>query len=175
METIARPYARAAFAIAREAREVEKWSEFLNKLAQYVLVNHCIEVLKNPIVKHNEKMSLLFSIFDSQEELNTEQKNFLSLLLINDRANFLPVIQEIFMQMKQLIENTIDINVTTAYKLDSDEEFKIAEKLGKMTGRKANIIQQLDTSLIGGLIIEWDGKTLDCSIKGKLEKLRANL
>ena len=187
METIARPYARAAFATAQQAQQVQDWFEFFCGLERFIRSKQLVDTLKNPTISKKDKMSLFLSLFaeggegttssatSALPELKQPQKNFLSIILADRRVEYLPAMKELFNQMKLAAENTINVQVTTAYKLEEKEKSNIAQLIGKLTDKKADIIEEVDASLIGGVIIEWDGKTMDHSIKGKLDKLRTNL
>ena len=194
METIARPYARAAFATAQQAQQVQDWFEFFCELERFIRSKQLVDTLKNPTISRKDKMSLFLSLFAKAEgkeqtageqtagkeqaatsELKEPQKNFLAMVLANRRVEYLPAMKELFNLMKLAAENTINVQVTTAYKLEEKEKSNIAMLIGKLTDKKADIIEEVDASLIGGVIIEWDGKTMDHSIKGKLDKLRTNL
>ena len=195
METIARPYARAAFATAQQAQQVQDWFEFFCELEMFIRSKQLVDTLKNPTISRKDKMSLFISLFakagggeqtageqqttsvatSATPELKEPQKNFLAMVLANRRVEYLPAMKELFNLMKLAAENTINVQVTTAYKLEEKEKSNIAMLIGKLTDKKADIIEEVDASLIGGVIIEWDGKTMDHSIKGKLDKLRTNL
>ena len=194
METIARPYARAAFATAQQAQQVQDWFEFFCGLERFIRSKQLVDTLKNPTISKKDKMSLFLSLFakagegttsaatsaatsatSALPELKQPQKNFLAIILANRRVEYLPAMKELFNQMKLAAENTINVQVTTAYKLEEKEKSNIAQLIGKLTDKKADIIEEVDASLIGGVIIEWDGKTMDHSVKGKLDKLRTNL
>ena len=201
METIARPYARAAFATAQQAQQVQDWFEFFCELERFIRSKQLVDTLKNPTISRKDKMSLFLSLFAkaggreqtageqtageqqitsaatsaATSELKQPQKNFLAMVLANRRVEYLPAMKELFNLMKLAAENTINVQVTTAYKLEEKEKSNIAQLIGKLTDKKADIIEEVDASLIGGVIIEWDGKTMDHSIKGKLDKLRTNL
>ncbi len=177
METIARPYARAAFALAKDQSAVKPWSELLDNLSGLVQVKELANVIKNPVLQKGEKLQLLEDVLDGvgSAKLNAEQKNFLQLLISNGRVECLPAINKIFVAMQQKEENLIEVNITSAYELDEAESDKLTKQITDSIGKKASVNLRVDSALVGGVIIEWDGKVKNASILGKLEKLAAAL
>ncbi len=177
METIARPYARAAFSIAKDQDGIVSWSDLLERLGSMMQVKELSAVIKNPVFQDTQKMGLFESVLGDigNGDLNQEQQNFLQLLLKSRRAEYLPAISKMFAVMRQKQENIVEVNITSAYELDDNERAKLTDKITKVIGKKASINLQVEPSLVGGLIIEWNGKVMDASIFGKLEKLTAAL
>lgn len=177
METIARPYSRAVFAIAKDQDTINSWSELLESLSSLVQVKELANVIKNPVVQKKDKLQLLEAVLASIEsiKLNAEQQKFLQLLINNRRTEFLPAINKIFTDMRRKAENLVEVNITSAYELDEAESDKLTQQITDTIGKKASINLRVDSALVGGVIIEWDGKVKDASILGKLEKLAAAL
>ena len=65
--------------------------------------------------------------------------------------------------------------VTTAAPMDQEQEEKIREKLCAMTGKKIIIKTRLDESLLGGVLLEVDGKRYDDTLKGRLQNIRSQM
>ena len=62
--------------------------------------------------------------------------------------------------------------VTSALELTDDERAKLISKLEKMCGTKVQIEEKTDPSLIGGIVIEVDGKVIDGSIRNRLSDVK---
>ena len=69
--------------------------------------------------------------------------------------------------------------VTSAVKLENEQQFAIAKKLQEMTGAKnIKLKPVVDASLIGGFVVQFgkDGSgMIDLSIKGQMSRLAASL
>ncbi|AGN18951.1 ATP synthase F1, delta subunit [Corynebacterium glutamicum MB001] len=65
-------------------------------------------------------------------------------------------------------------HVVTAVELNEGQQQALAEKLGRIYGRAMSIHSEVDTSLLGGMIIRVGDEVIDGSTSGKLERLRAS-
>jgi F-type H+-transporting ATPase subunit delta len=80
--TIARPYAEAAFKLAREQGAMPSWNDALGRLAAVANAPEARAVVGNP----NLTVAQLATLFsDSSGVLTQEQKNFVTMLAQNDR------------------------------------------------------------------------------------------
>lgn len=172
METIARPYARAAFHVAQETGRLDAWSHFLKFLASCLADKFFAAHLMNPTITKEEKVERLRDL--SPRELDSHQQNFLQLILLNNRIGFVLAMVRLFEEMKLKQAQEAVAQIKTAFPLDKAEETRLMEFLSRRSGGKVNLAMTVDPDLKGGLIIELDGKTTDYSIKGKLDKLRRN-
>lgn len=60
----------------------------------------------------------------------------------------------------------------SAVKLEQEQQFLIAKKLQELTGSKnIKLKPTLDTSLIGGFVVEYGSSQIDLSVKGQLERV----
>ena len=69
--------------------------------------------------------------------------------------------------------------VTSAVKLENEQQFAIAKKLQQMTGAKnIKLKPVVDPALLGGIVVQFgkDGSaSVDLSVKGQLDSLAAQL
>ena len=65
--------------------------------------------------------------------------------------------------------------VITAIPLDEEAKLKLAEHLGAVVGKKVTLKTEVDSRLIGGLIVRIGGKLLDGSTRSQLEALKKDL
>ena len=171
--TIARPYAKAAFQFAFEQKELGQWSSMLDYLAAVTCDEAMLVVLQSPSMTSVQKAEAIVSI--DEDRLNAQGKNFIFLLAENDRLELLPAISHLFELLKAEQEKTVEVIVTTAYDLASEEADKLADSLKERLGREVQISSEIDKSLIGGLIIRAGDMVIDGSVRGKLAKLSERL
>ena len=62
--------------------------------------------------------------------------------------------------------------VTSAVELNETEKASLKEKLEKKSGHKIIIEYSVDKSIIGGLIVEMDGKIMDSSLRKHLKDVK---
>ena len=97
--TIARPYAEAAFKLAREANALPQWSDALARLSAVVRSEGAHGLIGNPRVTDAQVASL---VSDVAGTLSHEQMNFVSVLASNERLEVLPEIVTIFETLRKI-------------------------------------------------------------------------
>lgn len=176
--TIARPYARAAFEVAREVGALQDLSDSLN-LGKELLADGRVEAfLGNPALTDDQRLSLLTGLFARVAGeatvfagSNKHGVNFLKLLLENGRVAVLPEIADRFDELKASVENTIDVTVTAAAPLDAEQEQAVAQALRSRLGRDVNLSTETDETLLGGAVIRAGDVVIDGSLRARLDGL----
>lgn len=176
---IARPYAKAAFELARDQDRLTGWSDILHIAAESVRNDDVARIIEAPGTDMNALVALITGICeqgagDKAPDLG-EVSNLLMLLAENGRLLVLPEIAEMFDKLKADVENSIDVVLTAARAVDSTQQQKIAAALRKRLGREVNLKFVLDETLIGGARIQADDLVIDGSVRTGLEKLSSTL
>ncbi len=170
LTTIARPYARAAFASAREKRSgLQKWSKMLNALGSVVSERVVVEKLDDPKLT-TEEASVLFEKLLGRE-LNKEGRNFINVLAEYGRLELLPIIAYQYELLKAEYEKTVNVEVISAYKITKSEEKQLSDALHAKLQRDVSLTTRVDETLLGGAVIKAEDTVIDGSILGKLRKL----
>lgn len=168
--TLARPYARAAFAVARDAGALPAWSAALGFSARVAAEPQVAALLGNPRLTRSEAVTLL-APDDAQEAF----RNLLGLLFDNRRLALLPEIASLFDALRFDAEHVVRAKVTSAVTLADAELEAIKAGLRKRFGREVVIDTAVDERLIGGALITTSDIVIDGSIKGKLARLQSAL
>eukprot|EP00951_Prasinocladus_malaysianus_P008451 scaffold61205_cov40-Prasinocladus_malaysianus.AAC.1 len=64
----------------------------------------------------------------------------------------------------------------SAVKLEQEQQFLIAKKLQELTGSKNIKLKPVfDESLIAGFVVEYGSSQIDLSVKGSIERVKAQL
>jgi len=173
--TLARPYARAAFGIARDAGAASEggftvWSNALAFAARVAADPQVAELLGSPRLTHADAVSLL-----AVDGASEAQRNFLALLADNRRLALLPEISGLFEELRAEAERVVKARVTSATALGDGELEGIKAALKKRFGRDVQIETAIDASLIGGAVIDAGDVVIDGSLKGKLGRLQSAL
>ncbi len=171
--TIARPYARAAFAHASETGRVAEWSGWL-AIARSVVVSEEFQKLeRSPGITGEDLAGLVTGICG--DALDSHSKAFVALLSENGRLDFLPEIASHFEELKAEAENVVDAEVCSAADLDERQRERLAAALRKRLGRDVRLHCSVDPSLVGGAIVRSGDLLIDGSLKGRLERLETEL
>lgn len=168
--TLARPYARAAFAIAREDGKFAPWSDALAFSAHVAADPRVSALLSNPQLSRGDAVALL-----TPEAAGETYTRFLGLLAEAHRLQLLPEISGLFDHLRAEAENVLKATVTSAAELSADELEKIKAALRKRFGRDVEVSTAVDASLIGGAVIDAGNVVIDGSLKGKLSRLQTAL
>ncbi len=114
-------------------------------------------------------------ILDILSDTNIQQKNYINILIANDRLLASNEIYNLFEEFKRIEENTTYVTIESAEEVDNFFKQKIKDKLQKKFNGEVHIEVKIDTSLIGGAVIRTDSLIIDGSVKGKIERLKQNL
>ena len=168
--TLARPYARAAFSIARDGAVLPAWSDALAFAARVAADPAVAALLGNPGLMQADATTLL-----APEGANANFGNFLGLLFENRRLSLLPEIAGMFDELRFESERVVKAKVTSAVPMPAAELDTIKAALKKRFGRDVDVETAVDESLIGGAVIDAGDVVIDGSLKGKLGRLQAAL
>ena len=173
LATIARPYAEAAFGIARSEDALEPWNGTLRFLGALVTDPHVAEALDNPRFGAAEKESLLLSL--AGERVSGTTRNFVRVLLEADRIRLLPEIARLFDALKGEAEGVAHATIQSAYPLDDGQVRALTAALEKRFGKRIEATVEVDRSLIGGARIAVGDTVIDGSVKARLDAMHVQL
>jgi F-type H+-transporting ATPase subunit delta len=171
--TIARPYARAAFAHANGAKELAAWSKLLGAAAIGAKDARVSRLIGNPHVTGDELVALLGGLSDGAG--GEGGRNFLRALAENRRLALLPEIAEQYEQLRAEVENVVDVEVIAAREIAAPQKQRLEAALAKRLGRAVRMHTRIDGSLIGGAVVRAGDLVVDGSLKGRLERLGSAL
>jgi F-type H+-transporting ATPase subunit delta len=168
--TLARPYARAAFMIARDAGALAAWSEALGFAARVAADPQAALVLGHPALVREQAVGLL-----SPEGASAGFRDFLALLADNRRLGLLAEIAGLYEELRAEAERVVKARVTSATALPASELASITAALKQRFGREVDVETAVDDSLIGGAVIAAGDVVIDGSLRGKLARLQTAL
>jgi len=169
LNTVARPYTKAAFEHARDKGNLDQWSNLLSLAAQAVQDSELAQLLGNPALTVEQKAELVAAVCEKQ--IDDAGKNFISLLAENRRLALLPEIAAQFGILKANLEKKVDVDLTTAFALNNAQQQKLAKALSSKLGREVKLTAQVDKSIIGGVVVRSDDLVIDGSVRARLAKL----
>ena len=175
LSTVARPYAKALFDLASAEKKLPQWSAALGAAAAVVADANAKRALANPAFADGERAALVGSIagaIKGGELLTTPAgANFLRVVAENGRLTVLPEIAAQFDALKAEAENKVNVTVTAATDVDKAVAEQIKKALEQKLGRKVELTLAVDSSLIGGAIIQADDMVIDGSVRTRLQRL----
>ena len=171
--TLARPYAKAAFAYASEQNAIDSWSNVLQLLSAAVQDEAFSAYLNRPELTPAEQVALFAKVLGNEQTVAVS--NFLTLLADNGRLALLPEIDTEFEQLKSQNNKTVDVVIESAFPLDSVQEQKLAHALEKRLNSAVKVTVEVNPALIAGVVIRAGDQVIDDSALSKLEKMRTRL
>ena len=168
-DTLARPYAVAAFKQAREQGAFGGWSDALRTLGSVVADSRIQAIARNPKVDAETLTRLVLDI--GGDSFFDIARNFVRVLVDAERLLLAPEIFMLFDRLRASAEGSAQVLVTTAFGLSAEDEERIAESLARHFKRSISMEVVVDESLIGGVVVRSGDQVLDASVKGQLEQL----
>lgn len=171
--TIARPYADAAFELARGAGALGPWSEALDRLAAIAADPQMRDCIADPKLTDDQLIQLVLGL--AGEGLSAELQNFVRVLVTNERLQLLPEIRDLFVQLKNEHEGVQEAQIASAFPLDDATLANLKSDLEARFKTKLNVQVSVDPELIGGVRIAIGDEVIDASVRGKLANMAAAL
>ncbi len=171
--TIARPYAEAAFRLAREQGALDRWSQMLHFLEVVVQDESVARGIVDPNLTGRQLESLVLGVCG--EQLDGAGRNFVQVLVDNDRLGVVPAIRTLFEALKREQEGVLEVQITSAFALDDEQQSRLVSRLEAKYQRKVSAQVSVDPQLIGGVKIVVGDKVLDASVRGKLDAMAVAL
>ncbi len=173
MEAIAQVYSRSLFEVASEQGRISEVREQLGQLADALADNEELKLFCfSPYFSTEEKKAGLAKAIDGADPA---VENFLMVLTENQRLPVIFRVREEFDRLCDQAEDLLSVTVTSAVALDPAVVARIGKQIGQQTGRKIELDQQVDASIVGGFIVRAGDSILDASLRNRLDKLRTEI
>lgn len=174
--TLARPYAEAAFQLAKGAGNgavLSAWSQSLGRMAAVATTAEMGECIANPRLTPDQLAKLFADVVG--EGLSAEQQNFVHVLVDNERLSVLPEIAQLFEELKNSHEGSKEADVESAFSLDSAAVQSLVADLERKFNCKIKATVRVVPELIGGVRIAIGDEVIDASVRGKLAAMATAL
>ncbi len=173
LATLARPYANAVFALARQNRALDRWARRLAMLAAVAAEERMRALLQSPEVGAEQKVFHLADVCG--EELGERGRNFLLVLARSGRLPLLGEIARRFDELKAAAERNLDVRVLSTYPLSDAQAEQLTEALQSKFGKRVRLSSEVDPGLLGGAVVRAGDTVIDGSVRGRLDKLAESL
>lgn len=168
-------YATALYTASAKTNALDKTYTSVAKLAETIKKDPKVSViLDNPSLSEASRAEIV-SVLTEQLKLEPTVKNLLLVLAQNNRLSLFPQVATQYEILNSAANGVIDARVVSAKPLDS----KIISRLQKAIaaskyvgpGKTLNVANEVDPSIIGGLIVQIGDKSVDLSVQTKVTKL----
>lgn len=172
MATSARRYSQAAFSIASEKDEIDKWLSEMKDATAILSDNDCIAFFDAEQIPIDVKLDGVKKLFSKNMGLI---QNLISLMVTRkDISKFLEV-SNIFISMADEYKGIVKVDITTAVPIAKENLEKITKKIENIENKKVVIKKNIDKNILGGIVIRIGDKLIDGSTKNKINLLSEQL
>ncbi len=169
---ISQRYALALYELSKESGKTE---EFVLNVKNFTKVFNSNEDLKNFIKNPTysaEDQKIVFEKILALMNFNKIVKNFFFILIKKKRIFFLDTVVEEFLKLIAQEQGEISGSLTSSKEIDEKTIIDIEREISKSIKRSIKLKSRVDTSLIGGIVIQIGSLMIDTSIKNKLQKYK---
>ncbi len=132
-----------------------------------------MDFLKSPLVSKDDKKKLLGALF--AEGVQQIVRQFLYILVDHGREVVLEGALAQYVLSSREARGILEVKARVALPLKDETREALVKKLHDMTKREISLIEEIDTSLIGGMVLEIGDKRIDTSVARQLQELKKAL
>lgn len=170
MTEMSKEYAAALFALACEEQAEQTVASALEQIFSAWQENPAYgELLASPAIPQSERRQMIAQAFAFAPQ---HVISFMQLLCERGRIRILPACVEEYRRLLQQWESRAIAKVTSAVALTEEEKAALAQKLQRFGSHTVTLECTVDPSLIGGIIVEMDGRLIDGSLRHRLQQVK---
>lgn len=169
-ELVSKRYALALFEAGLELDKIDAFKDELILLKNvFESEDRLLDILDHPRINKDEKKELVDNIWG--EKVSKEMLNFLYILIDKRRESSILDIQEEYEELYNEEKNIVEVVAKTAVPMEESAKEKLKRVLGEKLGKTVELSNQVDESIMGGVLLQIEDKLIDGSLKGQLEAI----
>jgi F-type H+-transporting ATPase subunit delta len=169
---IANRYAKAMLKITESNNNLaDKAADFFTCCEALFTIEDSKRILKNPTMPPELKLALLTYAGEKATESAEERKVFLGFaanVIDAGRTQFIPQIAQGFKQMLAEKRGLAVANTTTAEPMTDELKAELGKSLEKVFSKKITLQNEVDKSVLGGVVVKVGNYTIDLSLRNRL-------
>jgi F-type H+-transporting ATPase subunit delta len=171
--TSARPYARAAFAVASKHQLLDQWQALLASLSLCVQDVQMVQLMHHPRVAQQQLLDVCLACAPAQKD--EQWPHFVELLVANKRLALVPFVAKLFDRAKVDVAGELPVVIESARPLQDAYLERLLACLQKRFGCVLRPEIRQNPQLIGGVVVRAGSRVIDASLRGRLQALRQQL
>jgi len=172
---IAKRYAKAFLNEKAGKEEIELLAEEMRAFVQAVEGDkEAMEFFVSPAVPTRVKLKVAGNIA-RKLGFSPYTGSLIELLIRKGRFGIVSSVAEELQTIADRLHGRVRVTVTTAVEPSVEDIELIAERVSGFFGRKTVVNRKIDPSIIGGFILEGEGKLVDMSVRGQLRRLLSRI
>lgn len=173
ISTIARPYAVAAYRLAKEQKTLANWSEMLGFASAVAQDAQMKALIDDPKMLSADLERTFLKVCG--DKLNEAGQNLIKILVEYGRLSLLPNVASAFEALKAAEEGVLEAEIITAAKVKDTEIKKLVKSLEAKFGKTIEASVTVDPEIIGGVKVLVGDTVIDASVHGQLQNLAYTL
>ena len=166
-------YGRAYFMLTEELSLTEEAREDVLVLKSVLEGEEkYLPLLDTPALTKEERLALIDEAFGG---LNVYLVNLIKLTSEGRCAYLLPKILEVFLSHYDESRGIVRVEAITAVRMTEEQIARLKARLEEKTGKRVNISNTIDPTLLGGVKLRYMGIQLDGTLKMRLDGLARSL
>jgi len=164
-------YAAALLEIAKAEGSLETVEDELFQIARALETNDELRTtLTDAAIPVERRQSIVEDLLNNRASSVTVA--LVSFVVASGRAHDLPAIIDRLVQRAAQAKDKVVAEVRTAVALTDDQRTRLADALGKATGKSVEVKAIVDRSVLGGVVAQIGDTVIDGSVRSRLEQLR---
>ncbi len=171
---VSKRYGIALYEVAKEASHTES---ILKEYEAFVDIcknnENFLNFLLNPLIQKEDKINVFTKL--RGKLFSDTLYSFFALLA---KKNRLPVILEAYDVLRALYmdeKGEVEADVLVAMEVSEDVKNEIKDVLNRITNKDVTLNVNVDSSIIGGLVVKVKSDLYDASVKGQLNRIKESL
>ena len=132
-----------------------------------------LQLLAAPGVSKQERCAVLDESFKGR--VHPYVLNFLKILAEKGYAKQFPQCVKAYREHFNADNGILPVTAVTAIPLSDSQASRLTEKLSQLTGKTVELNNRIDTSVLGGIRLQYSGKQLDDTVQHRLAAIRDTL
>jgi len=130
--------------------------------------------ITNPMFKKEQRLGALLAVA-KKADLPDIAVRFIRLVFERDRISVLPEIAESFEEQANASASVVKVEVCVARDVEETESAQIEQSLSQHIAGNLEFSWSIDPSILGGMLVKYDGKVLDGSLQGRIQRIEKRL
>jgi F-type H+-transporting ATPase subunit delta len=171
---VAKRYARALLGLSNDRRQLEVWGTELERLARVIESPEIDASFASPEVSLTTKIEAL-AIITEKLELSFPIRSFAAVVARHGRIPELPAVADAYGSMLDELMGRARAALIFANQPGDADVNRIVTKLEQLAHKQIIPTVKIDQTLLGGVIVELQGKTYDGSLASRLTEAQRRL
>lgn len=164
-------YGKSLYELAREESQEAEIAQQISVLQQSFQQEPAfVRLLSSPNLTKQERCQILDSSF--RGKVHPYLLNFLKILTEKNYIRYFSDCCDAYTALYNEDRGILVVTVVTAVPLRKDQADKLTQKLSRITGKEIALCSRVDSEVLGGIRLDYDGQRLDDTVSHRLDAIR---